>query len=283
MAKIKSNNPGAWVVSTKDRGRKSIKNGKVFLKNGSEFEIELFNPLKESVLAQIKLNGNPISKTGLVISPGQRVYLDCFIDDGKKFIFNTYDVGDDKETIEAISNNGLVEVHFYKEEIIRVNNWYNYTWYPWYPDKYSKSIYFDNMSNITTSGTFYNQSDMVNSSMDYGSTFTTSLSISSDKTISKSIETGRVEKGGLSNQKFEIINMEFEKNHISFTKIELLPESRKPLEVKEIKGSFNDIKINKSESDELIDLIKKLSDLHKSGILTDDEFKDKKSELLSKI
>lgn len=283
MVKIKSNNPDAWVVSTKDRGRKSIKNGKVFLKNGSEFEIELFNPLKENVLAQIKLNGNPISKTGLVISPGQRIYLDCFIDDRKKFIFNTYDVGDDKETIEAISNNGLVEVHFYKEDIIKVNNWYYYPWPGYqYPDRYSKSTYCDNKFSIIN-GTLYNQSDMVNSSMDYGTLTTTNLSSSSDKTRSKSIETGRVEKGGLSNQKFESINMEFEKNHISFTKIELLPESRKPLEVKEIKGSFNDIKINKSESDELIDLIKKLSDLHKSGILTDDEFKDKKSELLSKI
>jgi len=32
-----------------------------------------------------------------------------------------------------------------------------------------------------------------------------------------------------------------------------------------------------------IHLIKKLADLHSAGILTDDEFSEKKSELLSKI
>ncbi len=36
-------------------------------------------------------------------------------------------------------------------------------------------------------------------------------------------------------------------------------------------------------SDEVIELIKKLSDLHSSGILTDEEFSSKKAELLSKI
>jgi uncharacterized protein YjgD (DUF1641 family) len=37
------------------------------------------------------------------------------------------------------------------------------------------------------------------------------------------------------------------------------------------------------ENDEIIELIKKLSDLHSSGILTDEEFSNKKSDLLSKI
>ena len=110
----KSSKPGAWIVSSKDRGRKSIKKSKVFLKNEEEFEIELFNPLNDCVLADIKLNGNSISKTGLVIKPGQRVYLDCFIDDKKKFVFNTYDVGNNLESIKAIENNGLLEVFFYK-------------------------------------------------------------------------------------------------------------------------------------------------------------------------
>mgnify|MGYP000244376206 CR=1 FL=1 len=59
-----STKPNAWIVSSNDRGRKSIKNGKVFLTDGDEFEIELFNPLTVSVLADIKLNGQSISKTG---------------------------------------------------------------------------------------------------------------------------------------------------------------------------------------------------------------------------
>jgi len=44
---IKNSKPSAWIVSTKDRGRKSIKGGKVFLNDGDEFEIEIFNPLTE--------------------------------------------------------------------------------------------------------------------------------------------------------------------------------------------------------------------------------------------
>ena len=39
----------------------------------------------------------------------------------------------------------------------------------------------------------------------------------------------------------------------------------------------------KQESNDVIELIKKLADLHLAGILTDDEFSEKKAELLSKI
>jgi hypothetical protein len=58
--------------------------------------------------------GNSISTSGLVLNPGQRYYLDCFIDDNKKFIFNTYDVDDSNETANATEKNGLLEVFFYK-------------------------------------------------------------------------------------------------------------------------------------------------------------------------
>ena len=50
-----------------------------------------------------------------------------------------------------------------------------------------------------------------------------------------SIETGRVEKGGKSNQKFEEVDMDFEKFHISSIVLQLLPESVKPVETKDLK------------------------------------------------
>ena len=145
MAKqIASNSkPGAWIVSPQDKGRKQIKSGKVFLKDKEEFEIELFNPLTVSVLADIKLNGQSISKTGLVVKPGQRVYLDCFIDDKKKFVFSTYEIDGGLESLDATENNGLLEVFFYKEDVITLDNWkskfdriivekwYPYNPYPW--------------------------------------------------------------------------------------------------------------------------------------------------------
>ena len=40
---------------------------------------------------------------------------------------------------------------------------------------------------------------------------------------------------------------------------------------------------NQKEMMNTIELIKKLADLHSAGILTDEEFSEKKSELLSKI
>lgn len=94
--------------------RKSIKNGKVYLYDIQEFGVELYNPLRECVLCDIKLNEQSISKNGLILRPGQRFYLDCFIDENKKFIFNTYDVKLYLESIEATEKNGSLEVLFYK-------------------------------------------------------------------------------------------------------------------------------------------------------------------------
>jgi hypothetical protein len=101
--------------------------------------------------------------------------------------------------------------------------------------------------------------------------------------FTNSLETGRVEKGEKSKQKFTEVDMDFEKHYISSTIIQILPESRKPVETKDIfNKKTGEINVKK-ESDEVIELIKKLADLHSAGILTDEEFSEKKSELLSKI
>ena len=296
----KNSKPNAWIVSTKDRGRKSIKGGKVFLNDSDEFEIELFNPLTVSVLADIKLNGQSISKTGLVIKPGQRVYLDCFIDDRKKFKFSTYEIEANLESINATQNNGLLEVFFYKEDVITLDNWqrrfdriivekhYPYNPYPWYNQPwYNPNVYYGTTigtSGISTNTALYSSNNNIDRS------YTSNVDLSNlniDETINltpiNSIETGRVEKGEKSKQKFTEVDIEFEKNYIASTIIQILPESRKPAEVKDIKGGIKAKDTLKREADEVIDLIKKLGELHSAGILTDDEFSEKKSELLSKI
>jgi len=307
MAKISNNlvsKPSAWIVNSSDRGRKSIKNGKVYLKDSEEFQIELFNPLQECVLADIKLNGNSISESGLVLRPGQRFYLDCFIDDKKKFIFNTYDVESTVESLNAISKNGGLEVFFYKESVVSINNWRNKLntiviekHYPnyqpfWYttPNVYCGSkittgglsgtttggYYVNGLNNIgTTTNTSYYSSNSVNTSS-YTSNVIGSLT-STSMPISSNIETGRVEKGEKSKQKFDTIDMDFDNYYISSTILELLPESRKPVDAKKLK------KKEKKASNETIDLIKKLADLHSAGILNEKEFLEKKKELLSKI
>ena len=302
--------PSAWIVNPDDKGRKSIKSGKCFLKKNSSFEIELFNPLTVSVLADIKLNGQSISKTGLVVKPGQRIYLDCFIDDKKKFKFSTYEIENSGESLDATQNNGLLEVFFYKEDVITLDNWQRRfdkviveRWYPAYYPTYRSypwnNIYCGgsfgtggygttltngiignttttnvDLSNLNIGGsnnmTPINSSYTSDSNVPYGGTTVNNLFSVNN------VETGRVEKGEKSKQKFTEVDMDFEKNYISSTIIQILPESRKPAEVK-------DVKKIKQESNDVIELIKKLGELHSAGILTDAEFNTKKSELLSKI
>lgn len=293
--------PSAWIVDAKDRGRKSVKNGKVYLSDKSEFEIELYNPLQVCILVEIKLNGQSISKSGLVLNPGQRYYLDCFLDDKKKFIFNTYDVDDSNETLNAIAKNGLIEVFFYKESVVTINNWNRFNtivvdrYYLWncfggYGNGYNTAGYGNVYANaVTTTGTTFGNSGNATftstantGTLNIAATSAISnsnLSNCTSNTLSKSIETGRVGKGDKSKQKFESVDMDFDNHYIASTIIQMLPNSRKPVETKEIDKS----KVSIKNSDQVIDLIKKLSDLYESGILTEDEFKTKKVELLSKI
>lgn len=292
--------PSAWIVTPNDKGRKSIKSGKVFLEDKEEFEIEIFNPLTVSVLADIKLNGQSISKTGLVVKPGQRVYLDCFIDDKKKFKFSTYEIENSGEALGATQNNGVLEVFFYKEDVITLNNWqrrfdriivekhYPYNPYPWYnpytiygtgggstfTTNGSSRIWQSNvLGTITTSNAYYSSNNSYTSRVDLPN-----LNIAGSLSTN-SIETGRVEKGEKSKQKFTEVDIDFEANYISSTIIQMLPESRKPAEIKQIKTKQSQL----LSSDEVIELIKKLGELHSAGILTDEEFSEKKAELLSKI
>lgn len=306
--------PKAWIVNPTDRGRKSIKsNNKVYIEDGKEFQIEIYNPLMESVLADVKVNGQSVSKTGLVLRPAERFYLDCFVDDKKKFIFKTYEVENTSESKEAIVKNGSVEVFFYKEETFSINNWMNkfdriiekhyypvyyphyypYPTYPTYPRVTWGGIsnpivggYTTNLNSSISESNLYNNVSNSISQINDGSFNTNSLSgnkfqakYSSDTNSLEAyfstdkMETGRVEKGASSSQKFEDIDLEFEKYHISSVFYQILPESQKPVETSEIK---NDDK-------NTFKLIESLKNLFESGILTEDEFLIKKKQLIDRI
>jgi hypothetical protein len=290
--------PCAWIVTPKERGRKSVKfdtksdtetKGKVYLNDGEEFQIELYNPLTECALADIKLNGNSISKGGLVLRPGERFYLDCFIDDKKKFIFSTYEVEDTDDSMESIAKNGLLEVFFYKEsaksidrsrlnKVIVERHYYPYHtgWQttPWYT---TPNIYC-NTGNIGTTFTNTDSNAIYTSTSINLNNLTGSLTTGNNTIPINSIETGRIEKGENSEQKFDEVDMDFDNFYISSTVLELLPESRRPIETKELKE-----KPEQNKQIDVIEMIKKLAELHDVGILTDDEFSQKKSELLGRI
>ena len=297
MAKTAKSNhvekPSAWVVSS-EKGRKSIKNGKVYLKDKEEFQIELFNPLTDCVLADIKLNGNTISQSGLVIRPGERFYLDCFIDDKKKFVFNTYEVEDSQSAKVAISKNGMLEVFFYKESVVGLSNWrsrfdrviverYYPVHYPNYQPYWYGNVYCGTTITTGISGSLVtaalNTGTTTNTAF-FANTMPTGLNSATTTTSysSNTVETGRVEKGKKSSQKFDEVDMDFEKFHISSVVLQLLPDSTKPAEAKDLKKTKASNPV-----EDTIGLIKKLADLKVAGILTEEEFSEKKADLLSRI
>ena len=297
MAKTAKSNhvekPSAWVVSS-EKGRKSIKNGKVYLKDKEEFQIELFNPLTDCVLADIKLNGNTISQSGLVIRPGERFYLDCFIDDKKKFVFNTYEVEDSQSAKVAISKNGMLEVFFYKESVVGLSNWrsrfdrviverYYPVHYPNYQPYWYGNVYCGTTITTGISGSLVtaalNTGTTTNTAF-FANTMPTGLNSATTTTSysSNTVETGRVEKGKKSSQKFDEVDMDFEKFHISSVVLQLLPDSTKPAEAKDLKKAKASNPV-----EDTIGLIKKLADLKAAGILTEEEFSEKKADLLSRI
>jgi ribosomal protein L40E len=102
-------------------GRKKIYQNKyIYLQNGDEFDIEIENPTKKTICAEIELDGKLISTSRIVVNPGERFLLERFIDENRKFKFNTYQIdGSDSEMKEAISENGKLRVRFYKEKEVQ--------------------------------------------------------------------------------------------------------------------------------------------------------------------
>jgi len=70
--------------------------------------------------------------------------------------------------------------------------------------------------------------------------------------------------------------MDFESYCISSVSIMLLPESIKPIEIIKKKGKSKN-------SDGVIELINKLHNLLESDVITEEEFSNKKKELLNRI
>ena len=86
----------------------------VYLNNGDEFQIQLFNPLTETIGAEITINGETIEGR-LILRPGERVWLERYLNNAKKFKFSTYEVDGDPGAQAAIARNGNIRINFYKE------------------------------------------------------------------------------------------------------------------------------------------------------------------------
>ena len=239
-----------------------------YLQKGQEFQIELFNPTSDVLLAKIILNGKAISQGGLVLNPGQRVFLDRYFDVAKKFLFDTYEVANTSEVKKAIENNGDIKVEFYREitpvaPFAIPQTWITNTSTYTQPINGSFGCYhsstkslqnLSNLSNphgttstgnITTTGMISNTTT-INGSASFTSsagampTFDMSASLDFSPTLEepkpmlkrsfkakKSIETGRVEQGSYSDQKFKTVNKEFDYFPFHTVEYKMMPVSQK--------------------------------------------------------
>jgi hypothetical protein len=199
--------PQSFITKGKQRLKQHVDT--VYLNNGDEFEIELFNPTQNKVLSKIEINGISIGG-GIILRPGERVFLERYLDEAKKFLFETYVVnGKNEEVLNAIQNNGDVTVKFYDENVISplpINQWLGNSNFGTSSGGY---VY-----PTTTIGDNYYYSSSITYSDNSNATFTSSATLSDNesKTLKSSIrqiETGRVEKGSESNQSFSYDNTKF--------------------------------------------------------------------------
>ena len=205
----------------------------VYLNDGEEFEIELFNPKTNPVLAKISINGKRISERGIILNPGQRVFLERFLDSPEKFKFSTYKVNNSQEVKEAIANNGLIKIEFYDEYTTFSTSGGN-TWIT-NPCFNGTGTTTGGWVNTTTS-TFYN------ANVSYTSSVAGSLNIPTNevfRNVNKrvdSIETGRVEAGSKSDQDFKDVNGSFNSWTCNVVEYQILPATQKNVEAKEIRS-----------------------------------------------
>ncbi len=177
--------PTAYITVKKQRVKQNGKN--VYLDNNTEFELELYNPTDTKLKATIEFDGNLISTSGIVLRPGERIFLDRYLDVDRKFLYETYEVKDTEQNREAIDNNGLVKVRFYQKQ-----SWQN------------PSIFSGSNAYLTRNWGL-NNSGYVNGN---GVTFTTTgmnlvSEVSNSYKANDTVETGRVEQGSKSNQVFQ--------------------------------------------------------------------------------
>jgi len=242
-----SDKPCAYITKGKQRIKQFGQN--VYLKDGSEFEVELYNPTRKNVLSKIKINGEFIKGGGIILRPGERIFLERYIDVPRKFKFETYTVDSTNETMNAIASNGDVEILFYEEQEVLD---FKLTSYPaWNPTYISNGGTFT----TTTGGDTTIGNNFYTTSVNYSSTnvgdinLTNSFNTRSSKYLSKfdqqprsrsfakkskSVETGRVEQGSSSNQSFKTVNKEFNAWAVSTSVWKLLPESQKPIVKKDL-------------------------------------------------
>jgi hypothetical protein len=240
--------PTANITVSRNR-IKLYDNKNLFLQNGQEFEFELFNPTQDRIVAKISVDGHNISDndSGVIINPGQRIWIERYLDKSVKFKFETYTVEAGNAAVEqAISQNGVIRISFHKEIVkkhvpIKMtlngnNRRYckgnsNINGIDYAPDVMyrgiadSRTILNDNLTNNTYTSTTLDVQGFNFCDVDY-SAATANLDM---KSLSKPEEkkTGRINEGNHSNQSFYIVDMQYEIIPFEVVEYHIYPESQK--------------------------------------------------------
>lgn len=230
----------------------------VYLKNGTEFQLQIFNPMPFNICADIYINDEKIPNS-LVIKPGQRVWLERYLDRAKKFLFETYEVENGNAAVEAaIKNNGLIQVKFYKEDInkntyksqltttvssnIETFRWSDFNDCQVYNSNVTNKDLNDSFTTYTSNATarsfsqptvstvLYNCTDMITEPLLSAScdSVQTTAATTINYNVRDTKETGRIQEGSKSNQLLHNSDLEFSNWSFRTEYIQILPESEKP-------------------------------------------------------
>ena len=231
--------PEAHITSKKSR-LKIYDNKNIYLKDESNFEIELHNPTSIRYMAKIWINDKLVSKSGVVIGAGQRVYLERFIDENAKFVFKTFEVDNVEDTKKAREKNGLIKVEFYPE--IQTLPQLQIT-------TVSRPVFYDSYLYSTDSGkykSFYSSTSFSGPITPRSSALRSRGPL--NEATTDSIETGRVAQGEKSSHSFKNTSGNFTQTPFYPYEIQLLPESLKAIEASEIRNYCGEcgVRIKKS-------------------------------------
>jgi hypothetical protein len=237
-------------------GRQRVKQygNTVYLNNGNEFEIELYNPTHNKVMAKIELNGVSLG-SGIVLRPGERVFLERYLNEARKFLFETYEVdGNNPSVQKAIMDNGKVSVRFYNEYIdygVTYSGWPSWEtitiWPPYSPtftcfnstggnnikSPLNESLKTQGMANNGANSIMFSSTlnagagepQMANN-VEFENEFKSPGVPFREKDMSI-VETGRIEKGSNSDQSFTFDNTRFNTYWTWVSEWKILPVSQK--------------------------------------------------------
>ena len=246
---------------------KTYRGNDIFLNNGDEFQIRLFNPLTTKIGAQVSINGK-VSNHLLVLNPGEDVVVDRFIDEQRRMIFETYQYDDNNSAAKnAVANNGIIDLKFFREYFPPIYPTWNNTTVTSMPISGGcgttlTSGAYGSVGSAGTPGTYFSLTNsnsrtydsnvfLCSSNLDFVSDNSSEFvspgvyanepdkSEIKSRKLSKSIksmkETGRVSKGAKSTQNFQDVDVQFEIYPFHTIIYQLKPMSEKTSYVTEVR------------------------------------------------